>query len=271
MVALRIHHHCLVHGQLGSLPHRLQAGHARRVAGRPEQAVQDPVRTLQRLGRHDVLPAHGRHRDPLLRVSPTLPGLSGVGDEMGSDPAAAPRLCRIWKDMSLNDSLSEVERAKLAVWDYPVGDKYTKMWQAMLDAKMPNNLEEAVQRVRESVTTSEGFAYLGDATDIRYLSLTNCDLQMVRHTRHTAPHSVADLSDCLCTSAGGRGVLPQAVRHRGAAGLSAQGPVQQCHPAAAQQAQAREAQGALVVYQPRDQEVRQARRPAGRHLDPEHR
>lgn len=99
--------------------------------------------------------------------------------------------------MSLNDSLSEVERAKLAVWDYPVGDKYTKMWQAMLDAKMPNNLEEAVQRVRESVTTSEGFAYLGDATDIRYLSLTNCDLQMVRHTPHSAPHSVAVLSDCL--------------------------------------------------------------------------
>lgn len=25
----------------------------------------------------------------------------------------------IWKDMSLNDSLSEDDRAKLAVWDYP--------------------------------------------------------------------------------------------------------------------------------------------------------
>ena len=35
---------------------------------------------------------------------------------------------RIWKDMSLNDSLSDLERSKLAVWDYPVSDKYTKMW-----------------------------------------------------------------------------------------------------------------------------------------------
>ena len=29
--------------------------------------------------------------------------------------------------MSLNDSLSELERSKLAVWDYPVSDKYTKV------------------------------------------------------------------------------------------------------------------------------------------------
>lgn len=29
----------------------------------------------------------------------------------------------IWKDMSLNDSLTPVERSKLAVWDYPVSDK----------------------------------------------------------------------------------------------------------------------------------------------------
>ncbi|XP_034234148.1 ionotropic receptor 25a isoform X2 [Thrips palmi] len=101
------------------------------------------------------------------------------------------RFYEIWKDMSLNDSLSEVERAKLAVWDYPVGDKYTKMWQAMLDAKMPNNLEEAVARVRLSEGTSEGFAYLGDATDIRYLSLTNCDLQMVGEEFSRKPYAIA--------------------------------------------------------------------------------
>lgn len=37
--------------------------------------------------------------------------------------------------MSLNDSLTPVERSKLAVWDYPVSDKYTKMWQAMQVSK----------------------------------------------------------------------------------------------------------------------------------------
>ena len=29
--------------------------------------------------------------------------------------------------MFLNDSLSELERSKLAVWDYPVSTKYTKV------------------------------------------------------------------------------------------------------------------------------------------------
>ena len=63
--------------------------------------------------------------------------------------------------MSLNDSLSEVERAKLAVWDYPVSDKYTKIWQAMEVAKFPDTLEEAVERVRQSKSSTEGFAYVG--------------------------------------------------------------------------------------------------------------
>lgn len=58
------------------------------------------------------------------------------------------RFYEIWKDMSLNDSLSPVERSKLAVWDYPVSDKYTKMWQAMVETKLPMTLEEAVLQVR---------------------------------------------------------------------------------------------------------------------------
>jgi ionotropic glutamate receptor len=65
--------------------------------------------------------------------------------------------------MSLNDSLSDVERSKLAVWDYPVSDKYTKIWQAMKEAHFPNTLEEAVERVRASKSSSEGFAYVGKA------------------------------------------------------------------------------------------------------------
>lgn len=93
--------------------------------------------------------------------------------------------------MSLNDSLSEVERAKLAVWDYPVSDKYTKMWQAMKEAGLPNTLEEAVERVRASKSSSEGFAYLGDATDIKYLELTNCDLVSVGEEFSRKPYAIA--------------------------------------------------------------------------------
>lgn len=93
--------------------------------------------------------------------------------------------------MSLNDSLSEVERSKLAVWDYPVSDKYTKMWQAMKEATLPNTLEEAVDRVLKSQSSSDGFAYLGDATDIRYLQMIDCDLQMIGEEFSRKPYAIA--------------------------------------------------------------------------------
>lgn len=98
---------------------------------------------------------------------------------------------RIWKDMSLNDSLTDVERAKLAVWDYPVSDKYTKMWQAMKEAGLPNSVEEALERVRDSKTSSEGFAWLADATDVRYQVLTSCEFHMVGEEFSRKPYAIA--------------------------------------------------------------------------------
>ena len=63
--------------------------------------------------------------------------------------------------MSLNDSMSEIERSELAVWDYPVSDKYTKMWQSMQEADLPENQTDAVARVKASKRSNEGFAFLG--------------------------------------------------------------------------------------------------------------
>ena len=98
---------------------------------------------------------------------------------------------QIWKDMSLSDSTDEYERSKLAVWDYPVSDKYTKMWQSMQEAMLPESLEEAKERVRQSKSSSEGYAFIGDATDIRYQVLTNCDLQMVGEEFSRKPYALA--------------------------------------------------------------------------------
>ncbi|XP_047486549.1 ionotropic receptor 25a-like isoform X2 [Penaeus chinensis] len=97
----------------------------------------------------------------------------------------------IWKDMSLNDSMSDIERAKLAVWDYPVSDKYTKMWQSMQEAGLPGNFEEVLTRVRKSTSSSEGFAYLGDATQIRYAILTSCDMMSVGDEFSRKPFAIA--------------------------------------------------------------------------------
>ena len=59
--------------------------------------------------------------------------------------------------MSLNDSLDAVQRAKLAVWDYPVSNKYTKLWETMQETGFPNSLDEAIRRVEAG-----DFAYIGE-------------------------------------------------------------------------------------------------------------
>ncbi|KAK1127590.1 Ionotropic receptor 25a [Melipona bicolor] len=86
--------------------------------------------------------------------------------------------------------MSDIERAGLAVWDYPVSDKYTKMLQAMEEAGFPNSIEEAVQRVRRLKTNSE-FAYIGDSTIIKYLTMTNCDLVQVGEDFSRKPYAIA--------------------------------------------------------------------------------
>lgn len=87
------------------------------------------------------------------------------------------RFYEAWKEMSLNDSLSNVERSKLAVWDYPVSDKYTKMWQAMQEAGLSDTVEHAFQRVLNS--SNYVFAYIGDAWDIRYMLQTTCGVEIL--------------------------------------------------------------------------------------------
>ncbi|XP_034939121.1 ionotropic receptor 25a-like [Chelonus insularis] len=103
------------------------------------------------------------------------------------------RFYEIWKDMSLNDSLSDVERAKLAVWDYPVSDRYTKMFQAMDEAGFPRSKEIAISRVRrlQPDKSESEFAFIGDATEIRYLAMTTCDLIMVGDEFSRKPYALA--------------------------------------------------------------------------------
>ena len=73
---------------------------------------------------------------------------------------------RAWKDLALDDTIDEYERAKLAVWDYPVTDKYTKIWDGMREASLPVNFEEALERVRHSPSQSAGFALIGEMINI---------------------------------------------------------------------------------------------------------
>lgn len=94
-----------------------------------------------------------------------------------------------WITISLNDSLTAYERAKYAVWEYPVATKYTKLWEAMEKTKFPSSRAEAVQRVENS-TAKSGFAFLGDATDINYLARNNCQFQVIGQEFSRKPYAI---------------------------------------------------------------------------------
>lgn len=100
---------------------------------------------------------------------------------------------RIWKDMSLNDSLSDWERAQLAVWDYPVSDKYTKLFQSMSDFKFPKTKDDAVNRVLQMVRGKENdeFAFIGEAADIRWLAWTDCRFKQLADEFSRKPYAIA--------------------------------------------------------------------------------
>lgn len=84
----------------------------------------------------------------------------------------------IWKEMSLNDSLSEEERSKFAVWDYPISDKYTKIWAQIQQVGMPSDVEIGLNRVKNS-NLDDGFALLADANIVKYAVMTDCRLKAV--------------------------------------------------------------------------------------------
>ena len=42
-------------------------------------------------------------------------------------------MSRVWKDVSLDPDVPIKERAKLAVWDFPVSDKYGKVIEEIVE------------------------------------------------------------------------------------------------------------------------------------------
>lgn len=65
------------------------------------------------------------------------------------------------------------ERNTFAVWEYPISEKYSRLWKSMKKAGLPLSVDEAVERVLASRSPMEGFAYIG-ASNNRAQHLLNC-------------------------------------------------------------------------------------------------
>lgn len=102
------------------------------------------------------------------------------------------RFYEIWKQMNVEGiGVSERERARLAVWDYPVSDRYTKILHQMHLTGLPLTFEEGIRRVKKSKSAQEGFAFLADATKVKYAAMIDCDLRQVGNEFSRKPLALA--------------------------------------------------------------------------------
>lgn len=92
--------------------------------------------------------------------------------------------------MSLDENVSDWEKSKVTVWEYPVEERYTKIYNAMKKTGFLLDIDQAVDSVRKINRTRE-FAYVGEAVPIKYLVLTNCDLKQVGEEFGRRPYAFA--------------------------------------------------------------------------------
>ncbi|XP_033323073.2 ionotropic receptor 25a [Megalopta genalis] len=100
----------------------------------------------------------------------------------------------VWRRITLDENTPEWNRSQYAVWDYPLEDKFTKMYRAMEQAGFVRNVEQAAKTVRKVNRTFE-FAFIADAMTINYLILTNCDFRQVGQEFGKKPFALAVQKD----------------------------------------------------------------------------
>lgn len=65
------------------------------------------------------------------------------------------------------------------------------MLKQMYISGLPKTFDEGVKRVKKSKSAQEGFAFLADATKIKYAAMINCELRQVGNEFSRKPLALA--------------------------------------------------------------------------------
>ncbi|KAK9891690.1 hypothetical protein WA026_015658 [Henosepilachna vigintioctopunctata] len=55
---------------------------------------------------------------------------------------------------------------------------------------IPNTIEEVEERIKSSTSPVNGYVYIGDATDCRYLNLISCDFEIIGEEFSSKPYVI---------------------------------------------------------------------------------
>ncbi|XP_058796221.1 ionotropic receptor 25a-like [Phymastichus coffea] len=93
-----------------------------------------------------------------------------------------------WKDMTLNNSLTAHERAQLAVWEYPLSDKFIKIYSAVQHNNMVLNLSQALAKFAEE---NSRFSLITETIDVQYQVLMDCRFREIGPEFSKKPLAIA--------------------------------------------------------------------------------
>jgi len=100
--------------------------------------------------------------------------------------SAEEDLYKKWKDMTLS---SNADQARYRVWDYPIKEQYTHIYKTIKASGMMRSAGEGFQKVLD---TEDGtFAFIHDASQVRYEYYNNCNYTEVGEPFAEQPYAVA--------------------------------------------------------------------------------
>ncbi|XP_022246247.1 ionotropic receptor 25a-like [Limulus polyphemus] len=85
-----------------------------------------------------------------------------------------------WKAMTIEPTKfgnKVTTQTKLSVFDYPLGNKYTKLLANIRKTAVPHSFEDGIKSVLNLDNSQpNGFAFIADAIQVKYATMKDCDL-----------------------------------------------------------------------------------------------
>ncbi len=100
--------------------------------------------------------------------------------------SAEEELYRVWKDLTLS---SDADQSRYRVWDYPIKEQYTHIFKTIKASGMVTEAQEGFDRVEEDHDGT--FAFIHDASEVRYEYYNNCNFTEVGEPFAEQPYAVA--------------------------------------------------------------------------------
>ncbi|XP_068205985.1 ionotropic receptor 25a-like isoform X1 [Palaemon carinicauda] len=100
--------------------------------------------------------------------------------------AAEEELYRVWKELTLN---STSDQSKYRVWDYPIKEQYTHILKVIDETGPVATAEEGFDKVLDNEKGQ--FAFIHDASEIRYKVYHSCLLTEVGEAFAEQPYAIA--------------------------------------------------------------------------------